>query len=382
MTDLHKMPKEPKMPKNIEEFAKSKRWWRTEIQTEVVASRDGVSEILKLLAMKKERPFFVIDDALAGQPAFGPLLEREGKFLFAASVSEPRTCDVDALVELIRSLKNAPDVLVGVGGGGTMDLAKAAGICAANPKTAAEYQGYGLDMKRGTDIWVLPTLTGTGAELTPIAVLRGPEKKLGINNNHAAPSVAVIDPALTKGAKKLNRFYTMMDCFFHHYEITKSKTSAEEAIADAREGLALAGEVLSSDLSSYCEERAVKSAVASVLGGSSSIGGRVGVAHAISYGLSNAAPKLPHSVAVTISMLACADIYGDGGYADTVRFLEINGMPRPKASDYGIDPSCVGKMTATALGMEKLWQSHYGEDWRNTVDEKFIQEIYKGIVAS
>ena len=42
-------------------------------------------------------------------------------------------------------------------------------------------QGWGLDIVQGVDVWIVPTLSGTGAELTPIAVLRGPEKKLGIN---------------------------------------------------------------------------------------------------------------------------------------------------------------------------------------------------------
>jgi 3-deoxy-alpha-D-manno-octulosonate 8-oxidase len=369
-------------PKTIKAFEGTKQWWRTEILTEVAPSSDGVSMILNLLAERHRNPFFIIDDAIANQPVFKPLFDQSEKFLFAASESEPRTSDVDKLVGELRSKENAPDVLVGVGGGGTMDLAKAAGICLANPKTAAEYQGYGLDMKKGTDIWVLPTLTGTGAEVTPIAVLRGPEKKLGINNNFTAPSVAVVDPALTKGVKKFNRFYTMMDCYFHHLEITKSKTSSKEAIADARDGLALAGESLEGGLSSFDEERAVTSSMASILGGSSTIGGRVGVSHAISYGLSNAAPKLPHSVAVTISMLACADIYGDGGYDDTLRFLEINGVNPPKAAGYGIGEGHIDKMTDTALGMEKLWQSHYGDDWRNTVDQKFVRDIYKRIVIA
>jgi 3-deoxy-alpha-D-manno-octulosonate 8-oxidase len=367
-------------PKTIKEFATSERWWRTEILTDVVRSVDGVNDLLKLLSERTSRPFFVIDDALADQPALGPLFAKDEKYLFAASESEPKTSDVDKLVALLRGKAQTPDTIVGVGGGGTMDLAKAAGICVANPKTAAEYQGYGLEMKKGIDIWVLPTLTGTGAEVTPIAVLRGPEKKLGINNNFTAPTVAVVDPDLSRHVKKFNRFYTMMDCYFHHYEITKSKTSAEDAITDAQDGLALAKDVLSHDLSEFDEGRAVKSSMASILGGSSTIGGRVGVSHAISYGLSNSGPKLPHSVAVTIAMLACADVYGDGGYDDTVRFLEINGMERPRARDYGIDESQIEKMTNTALGMEKLWLSHFGEDWRDTVDKKYIEAIYKRIV--
>ena len=369
------------MEKMQKDFIKTKPWWRTQILTDIVLSENGVADLLKMTAERKTKPFFIIDEVLSVQPIFNKLFEAEDKYLFNASDSEPQTGHVDMLVKRLKSEDEQPDVIVGVGGGSTMDLSKAVGICLSNPKTAAEYQGYGLDMKKGVDIWVLPTLSGTGAEVTPIAVLRGPEKKLGINNNYTAPSVAVIDPQLTAGAKKFNRFYTMMDCYFHHHEITHSKTSEGNAILDAHDGMRMAKEVLSHGLSEYSPESAVTSAMASVLGGSSTIGGRVGVAHAISYGLSNASPKLPHSVAVTMSMLACSDIYPDGGYEETLDFLKINNMAEPKAKDYGIDKSHVEKMVNTALGMEKLWLSHFGEEWAKTVDRKFVQDIYMKIVS-
>lgn len=370
-----------KLPKNLDDFIKTPKWWRTEIMTEIIPSKNGVDDFLTALSDRGKRAFFIVDGALAAQPEFKKIFDRSEKFVFDASESEPRTGDVDRLVALIKA-GELPDVIAGVGGGGTMDLAKAVSICLANPKTAAEYQGYGLDMHKGPDIWVLPTLAGTGAEVTPIAVLRGPEKKLGINNNYTAATVAVVDPQLSRGAKKFNRFYTMMDCFFHHYEITKSKTSEKNAIQDAVDGLAIASDVLTQGVDEFDLARSIASAMASVLGGSSTIGGRVGVSHAISYGLSNAAPKLPHSVAVTISMLGCADIYNDGGYDRTVGFLQANDMPLPRARDYGIDASQVDKMTKTALGMEKLWLSHYGENWRDTVDYAFVEDIYRRIVEA
>ncbi|MPN20319.1 3-deoxy-alpha-D-manno-octulosonate 8-oxidase [bioreactor metagenome] len=115
--------------------------------------------------------------------------------------------------------------------------------------------------------------------------------------------------------------------------------------------------------------------MASVLGGSSSIGGRVGAAHALSYGLSNSSPTLPHSVAVTISMLALEDIYPDG-YADTLKFLESNEMLVPRASDYGIGEKDIEKMTKTALGMEKLWQSCFGVNWREKATPDFVRSAY------
>lgn len=369
-------------PTTIEGFISEPRWWKADILTEIIRSKDGVADLLKGLSERGRRPYFIVDKALKDQSPFAKLFDQRSLYVFDASESEPRTGDVDHVVANVKADASSPDTIVGVGGGATMDLAKATAICTANPKPAQEYQGWGYDMNKGCDIWVLPALQGTGAEVTPIAVLRGPEKKLGINNNYTAATVAVIDPQLSSGAKKFNRFFTMMDCFFHHYEITHSKTSAPLAVEDAREGLRMAKEVLSHDLSEYSMPLAIESAMASLLGGSSSIGGRVGVSHAISYGLSNAAPKLPHSVAVAIAMLACSHVYKDGGYDDTLKFLEINGMERPKASDYGIGEEHVAKMTKTALGMTKLWESHFGADWQSKVDEAFITDIYEKIVRA
>jgi 3-deoxy-alpha-D-manno-octulosonate 8-oxidase len=366
----------------LEDFTRSPRWWRTEVSSEIVLSGNGVSDLLNLLRERKSKPFFILDKALTGQDKFKAILKMDENdlFLFDATASEPKTTDVDLLVKTLRN--QAPDVIVGVGGGGTMDLAKATGICLKNPKSAEEYQGWGFDMVKGVDVWVVPTLNGTGAELTPIAVLRGPKKKLGINTPFAAPKGAVIDPQLSEGVGKFNRFFTMMDCYYHHYEITLSKTSEKNAILDAEDGLKLSRSVLSQDLSGYDLATAVLSARASILGGSSTIGGRVGAGHAISYGLSNASPTLPHSVAVTISTLGLADLYRGGGYEDTLHFLEINGLPAPRAREYGIDASQVDKMVETALGMDKLWLSHFGEGWEKTVTKDLLRDIYMKIVSA
>ncbi|MEG1602881.1 MAG: iron-containing alcohol dehydrogenase [Cloacibacillus sp.] len=368
-------------PSTIKEFTELKPWWRTPVPTDIVLSDNGVDELLARLKKEGRSPFFVVDGALESQPAFAKIFAAGPLFVFDASFSEPRTSDVDALREEIRSLPQQPDTLVGIGGGATMDLTKATAICLANLEPAQRYQGYDLEMNKGADIWVLPALNGTGAEITPIAVLRGPEKKLGINNRYTESNVAIIDPQLSSGAPHFNRFFTMMDCYFHHYEIMMSKTSAPDAIEDAKDGLALSKEVLAHDLTEYDLGNAMLSAMASVLGGSSTIGGRVGASHAISYGLSNSAPHLPHSVAVTIAMSVLEDIYPDG-YSDTCAFLKKNGLAMPKASDYGIGEKDVEKMTKTALGMEKLWHSCFGDGWRDIATREYIENIYKRIIGA
>jgi 3-deoxy-alpha-D-manno-octulosonate 8-oxidase len=369
-----------KVPTDINGFVNLEPWWRIKVPTEVILSKDGVNDLLAKIDNEKKKPFFVIDEVLHDQPVFKELFNRKASYLFNASESEPRTGDVDKLVSLIKSFDDQPDILVGIGGGATMDLTKATGICLANPGSAQKYQGYRFDMNRGVPVWVLPTLNGTGAEITPIAVLRGPEKKLGINNAYVSSHVAIVDPQLTVGARKFNRFFTMVDCYFHHYEIMKSKTSSFESIKDAEDGYKLSREVLMNDLSNYKLELAIKSAMASILGGSSTIGGRVGAIHAISYGLSNSGPKLPHSVAVAMSIFALGDIYPDG-YKDIQEFLHVNNMQMPKASDYGITRQEIDKMTKTALGMDKLWNSCFGDDWKSKTTRDFISGIYEKIVV-
>ena len=368
------------VPADMEGFLSHQPWWRTRVPTEIIRSREGVGELLHRLEKENRNPFFVVDSVLRNQPVFASLLGQKALYLFDASASEPKTGDVDTVVSMVKSASKAHDVVVGIGGGATMDLAKAVGICLANPGPAHTYQGYGLDMKKGADIWVLPTLSGTGAEITPIAVLRGPEKKLGINNPYTAPSVAVIDPGLTSEVRKYNRFFTLMDCYFHHYEIVNSRTSSEDAVSDARDGLSLSRNILMSGVGEFRMDNAVRSSMASILGGSSTIGGRVGAAHAVSYGLSNSGPALPHSVAVTISMLALRELYPEG-YEDTVSFLRGNGMEVPKAGDFGIGAKDVEKMTKTALGMEKLWQSCFGDRWKERATEEYIRGIYERIVS-
>lgn len=105
-----------------------------------------------------------------------PLNEYPFVFWFDATSSEPKTDDVDYLKKKILNENINPEVIVGIGGGSTMDLAKATAILINNPMNAEYYQGWGKDLQKGIDCWTMPTLPGTGAEITPIAVLKGPEK--------------------------------------------------------------------------------------------------------------------------------------------------------------------------------------------------------------
>ena len=120
-------------PADIRGFAALAPWWRTEVPTQIVLSEDGIGTLFSLIESRGHRPFFVVDSALENQPAFRRVFEQKEKYLFCASKSEPHTEDVDFLVEKIHASAENVTLLVGIGGGATMDLAKATGICLANP---------------------------------------------------------------------------------------------------------------------------------------------------------------------------------------------------------------------------------------------------------
>ncbi|MCX5907093.1 MAG: iron-containing alcohol dehydrogenase, partial [Deltaproteobacteria bacterium] len=97
---------------------------------------------------------------------------------YNASLHEPKTADVDAIRDEIVKQKGAglPRVVVGIGGGSAMDVAKAVSVMLTNPGSSADYQGWDLVKKRAVPKIAVPSLSGTGAEATRTAVLTGPVK--------------------------------------------------------------------------------------------------------------------------------------------------------------------------------------------------------------
>ena len=94
-----------------------------------------------------------------------------------------------------------PDVVVGMGGGSCLDLAKAVAVILAHGGQASDYYGELRVPGPVVPVVALPTTAGTGSEVTPVAVLTDPERvsKVGISSPYIIPHTAVCDPELTLG---------------------------------------------------------------------------------------------------------------------------------------------------------------------------------------
>jgi alcohol dehydrogenase len=117
--------------------------------------------------------------------------------VFADVEPEPSVETTDAAAELAR--EKECNLVVGLGGGSSMDVAKAVGVLLTNEGSAAKYQGLGLVEKAGVPTIMIPTTAGTGSEVTFTSVLmrKSDGFKGGINDEKLFPDYSILDPELT-----------------------------------------------------------------------------------------------------------------------------------------------------------------------------------------
>jgi alcohol dehydrogenase len=133
------------------------------------------------------------------------------------------------------------DGVVGLGGGSSMDVAKAIAVLAAGTQTLAE--AYGVDHVAGgrLPLILIPTTAGTGSEVTPVAVITtGETTKAGISSPVLLPDIAVLDAELTLGLPAHVTAMTGIDAMVHAIEAYTSKIK-KNPVSDmlARQALTL-----------------------------------------------------------------------------------------------------------------------------------------------
>src|ERR1700759_1446196 len=255
----------------------------------VVYGRGSFNQLDEILApqRKGDAPIiFLLDHYFENKPLAKriPLRGRD-KLILADVTLEPKTSYVDKLAAQLRQEFGTVSGIVGIGGGSAMDLAKAVSLMMTNPGSSADYQGWDLVKFPGVYKAGIPTLSGTGAEVSRTTVLTGPTKKLGMNSDFTPFDQIVLDPELTAGAPANQRFYTGMDCYIHCIESLQGTYLNEFSKSYGEKALELCRYIFL-EKDHWDEECDDKLMMASYAGGMSIAYSQVGVAHAVSYGLS------------------------------------------------------------------------------------------------
>lgn len=341
-------------------------------------SFDTLGDILMPKRKHSEAPMiYLVDDVFEGTE----LLDRIpsifcDQIILISADEEPKTEQVDALVKMLRGkYTELPSGVIGIGGGTLLDLAKAVAIMLTNKGDASEYQGWDLVNKQSIYHVGIPTISGTGAEVSRTTVLLGPEKKLGINSDYTTFDQVLLDPELTKGVPKEQWFYTGMDCYIHCIESLNGTFLNAFSKSYGEKSLELCKEVFLEDIEA--SESREKLMMASWHGGMSIAYSQVGVAHAMSYGLGYVL-GVKHGIGNCLVFQYLEEFYPEGVSVFN-KMLANHKIVLPKGVCSNLTSSEMDTMISVALGMAPLWENALGENWQSIISPEKLKAIYRKI---
>ncbi len=296
------------------------------------------------------------------------------KIIFVDVTYEPKTTYVDSIAKQLKEAFGTVSGIIGIGGGSTMDLAKAVSLMMNNPGSSADYQGWDLVQHPGVYKVGIPTLSGTGAEVSRTTVLTGPTKKLGMNSDFTPFDQIVLDPELTAGAPANQRFYTGMDCYIHCIESLNGTFLNEFSKSYGEKALQLCRDVYVNKIN-WDADSDDKLMMASYAGGMSIAYSQVGVAHAVSYGLSYLLGT-KHGVGNCIVFDKLEEFYPEG-VKEFKWMVEKNRIDIPKNICAGLSDEDFDKMINVSLGMKPLWENALGKDWEKKMTRERLRALFE-----
>ena len=167
--------------------------------------------------------FFVFDQGLKSAGIAHKIIrnikeKNIGVVEFDGVKPDPPVESVDEAGELAR--KENVDAVLGIGGGSSMDTAKAVNVLLGNPGSIKEYLNPTVLQKPGKMVFAIPTTAGTGSEVTNIAVVSNKEAglKQGLLGPNTTAKLAIVDPELTLGLPPGLTAAGGMDAFSHAAE--------------------------------------------------------------------------------------------------------------------------------------------------------------------
>ena len=222
--------------------------------------------------------------------------------IFSEVEPDPRIETAEACANAARSCK--ADVIIGVGGGSAMDIAKVAAVLAYSKQHIHSMFGIEQVNAAGLALILVPTTAGTGSEVTHIAILSDEQEHLkkGIVSKFLFPRLAIVDPLLTLGVPAAVTAASGMDALLHAVEAFTSKNANDLSDTLARRAMRLISENLRDAYQNGQNLEARTGMLeGSMLAGMAFANAGVTAVHAFAYPI-GAEFHIPHGVANSIMM--------------------------------------------------------------------------------
>ena len=240
----------------------------------------------------------------------------------------------------VKAFKKAKaDAIIAIGGGSSMDTAKAVGIIVANPKFAdvRSLEGVAPTTKPSKPILAVPTTAGTAAEVTINYVITDVEKKRKFVcvDPHDIPVVAFVDPDMMSSMPKGLTAFTGMDALTHAIEGYITKAACPMTDMMHLEAIRLISASLRDAVANKPAGRAGMALGQYIAGmGFSNVG--LGIDHAMAHGLS-ALYDMPHGKACAILLPTAMKFNASKSgtkYREIARAIGVKNVDKMSQSEY------------------------------------------------
>jgi len=209
------------------------------------------------------------------------------------------------------------DLIIGLGGGSSIDVTKLVAVMATNEKPLPELCGVDNVENEGLPTIMIPTTAGTGSEVTPIAIITNEEEhlKVGVVSRHLFAKTAICDPELTMSMPSHITAATGMDALTHAVEAYISVNTTPVSDVLALEAVRVISAFLRKAFANGDDIEARENMLyGSLLAGMAFANAGVGAVHALAYPLGGEY-HIPHGVANALllpyvletNMVACLD---------------------------------------------------------------------------
>ncbi len=216
---------------------------------------------------------------------------------------EPPTVSVDACADAIRQAN--PTVVLGLGGGSSMDTSQIAACVATNGGRAEDWIGVEVLREPGIPTISIPTTAGTASEVTGNAVMVLPDRsnKMTVVSPYIYPRTALIDPALTDSVPPHITAATGMDTFCHAAESFITRRATQHTRQPAADALRRTLEFLPRAVADGTDREARdQMSYACLQAGYSLANAGVILVHGLAHAI-GARARIPHGVANTLCLL-------------------------------------------------------------------------------
>lgn len=275
------------------------------IPTVIIFGCDSIRELgRRIKELGGAKAIIVTDKGIANSGILerikGILSEDNIEFVIFDEV-EPNPLDTTVEKGTDIAIRDSCDVVIGIGGGSSMDSAKAIAMRVTNREgTLLDYVGVNKVKNKPLPIIAVPTTSGTASELTIFSVLTNSKDmtKISIGSDLLTPKIAICDPMLTVSMPPSVTAMTGMDALTHAIEsyVTTVATSVTKALALESIRL-IAGNLRRAVSRGEDIQARTNMLLASLLAGMAFRHTRLGIAHALAMPLGSWDIRLPHGLA-------------------------------------------------------------------------------------